>query len=116
MRFRICNALICVSLVLVLAGCPKANTCSIRTDAIYCVFAIEIQSGVVTARAKLNVGNPFGTVLTVDPSCGDQVTANGVVLTPTIPLALFGHTAAIPSAPEYEFVLTRQGEEPYRYT
>jgi hypothetical protein len=102
-------AILCASVVL--AGCPRENSCNILTDGIHFSFAVLEKDGGATVTASFHVGGPFGTALSLG-DCGDDITVNGVPLQEKRGAFVYYHAVLAP-ADLYTFEFTRDGEGPY---
>ena len=110
MKTRVALVLLTVC-TLVFMGCPREDSCLIRTEGIYFAFRVVEEDGVATVSAVFSVGNALGTELALG-NCGDDVTCNGIALQEQIGAFVY-YEAIIDLADTYEFVFTREGETPY---
>ncbi len=109
MRFHLILPILCFSLVF--PGCPREDSCNVRTDGIYFVFDVVEKDGAATVTASFHVGGRFGTALLLG-DCGDDITVNGVPLQERRGAFVF-YEAALTPADLYTFEFTRDGEGPY---
>jgi len=110
MRYQTALVLLVIS-ALAFAGCPRDNSCNLRTAGIYCTFRVAEENGQATATAVFSVGNAAGTELTLG-DCGDNIAVNGTPLQERRGLFVY-YEGLVDVADTYEFVFTRQDEGPY---
>jgi len=103
-------AALCVALV---AGChPQEDSCNVKTAGIYFQYEAVEEGGGALGRATLWVGDKPGGTNLVLGDCGDEVAVNGVKLKEKGSNPKY-YEAAVPVADVYEFVFTREDEDPY---
>lgn len=95
-------------------GCPRDDSCNIRTDGMYFAFRVVEEDGQATVSATFTVGGALGTELALG-DCGDDITVNGIQLQEKRGVFVY-YEAVIGVADTYEFVFTRDGEGPYTST
>jgi len=113
MNMRIALVVLCVG-ALALVGCPREDSCFVRTGGIYFAFRVVEEDGQATVSAVFTVGGALGTELALG-DCGDDITVNGVPLQERVNLFVYYETV-MAAADSYEFVFTRDGEGPYTST
>lgn len=112
MRKRIVNLVVFPAAVLA-AGCfPEEDSCNIKTDGIYAEYEVVRSADSVSARATFWTGERAGGTYLTLGECGDRVSVNGVRLSETGTNPKYYH-AAVPVADSYEFVFSREDEDPY---
>lgn len=110
-------------------GCttPEEDSCNIKTAGIHVLYNVTEDANGAIAEAQFWVGDsPGGTVLNLGETCDDSITVNDVTLTKTsgdavgLDIAEYDHadfySADITAADSYEFILTREDEDPYKST
>lgn len=99
-----------------LLGCfPTEDSCNIKTDGIYVQFEAIEEGDSAIGKATLWVGDdPGGTNLELG-DCGDELEVNGTTLSQKGSNPIY-YEAAIDVADTYEFVFTREDEDPYTST
>jgi len=102
---------------LTLLGCfPTEDSCNIKTDGVYVQFEAIEEGDSAIGKATFWVGDdPGGTNLELGDSCDDQIAVNGTTLSQKGSQPIY-YEAAIDVAETYEFVFTREGEDPYTST
>lgn len=97
-----------------LLGCNVESSCNILTAGLYFDLSVTLIDGQAVAVAALWVGGePRGT--SVELECGDQITVNGTVLHRKQGIFVY-YEATLAPADTYEFVVTREGEDPHTNT
>ncbi len=98
------------------AGCfPQEDSCNVKTAGIYFEYEAVVEGGDALGRATLWVGDsPNGTNLVMG-ECGDKLAINGVTMQEKGSNPVY-YEAAIDPADVYEFVFTREDENPYSST
>lgn len=109
MKYGTVLAIVCVSIFF--AGCPREDSCNIRTGGIYLSFNVLEKDGAATVTATFTVGGPFGTALSLG-DCGDDITVNAVPLQAKQGAFVY-YEATLAPADLYTFEFTRDGEGPY---
>ncbi|MBW2531710.1 MAG: hypothetical protein JRI55_09530 [Deltaproteobacteria bacterium] len=96
-------------------GCakPEADSCDIKTGGIYVQYEVEERGATATAIAAFWVGDgPEGTYLTFG-SCGDSIEVNGESMQLRSDVDNEVYETDLAAADSYDFVFTRQDEDPY---
>ncbi len=99
-------------------GCtsPEEDSCNIRTAGIYVQYEVFEQGSSAEARATFWVGDsPGGTFLSLG-SCGDTITINGQSLQKKNNVDHDYYETSLAAADSYDFVFSREGEDPYSST
>ena len=110
MGMRRVLVLLCIG-ALAFVGCPREDSCLIRTEGIYFAFRVVEEDGQATVSAVFTVGGALGTELALG-DCGDDITVNGTALQEHRNVFVY-YEAVMAAADSYEFVFTRDGEGPY---
>lgn len=94
-------------------GCyPQEDSCNVKTAGIYFQYVAVEEGGDALGRATFWVGDKPGGTNLVLGDCGDVVTVNGVTLSERGTNPKY-YEAAVDKADAYEFVFTREDENPY---
>jgi len=109
MKYWTVLAIVCASILF--AGCPREDSCNIRTNGIYFSFNVVEKDGSATVTATFNVGGPFGTALSLG-DCGDDITVNSIPLQEERGAFVY-YDAVLEPADLYTFEFSRDGEGPY---
>jgi len=110
MGMRRVLVLLCVG-ALAFVGCPREDSCLIRTQGMYFAFRVVEEDGQATVSAVFTVGGALGTELALG-DCGDDITVNGIPLQERRGAFVY-YDAVLDAADAYEFVFVREGEGPY---
>jgi len=101
---------------MVAMGCtsPEEDSCNIKTAGVYVQYEVVEEGNSAHAMATFWVGDsPGGTFLTLG-SCGDTITVNGQSLSKnTSNVDHDYYEATMAPADSYDFVFSRQDEDPY---
>jgi hypothetical protein len=98
------------------AGCfPQEDSCNVKTDGIYFEYEAVVEGGEALGRATLWVGDDPGGTNLVMGECGDALAINGVTMQEKGSNPVY-YEAAVDVADAYEFVFTREDEDPYTST
>lgn len=101
--------------VIGLVGCgkPEEDSCNIRTPGIFVEYEVHESGGSAQATATFWVGDkPGGTFLSLG-ACGDNVSVNGQPMSKQSNVDHDYYQATLSDTDAYEFVFTRDGEDPY---
>lgn len=113
MRKRMMFLSLAAMIAALVAGCfPQEDSCNVKTAGIYFEYQVVEEGGDAVGKATLWVGDSPGGTNLVLGECGDALAINGVTMTEKGGNPKY-YEAAIEPADTYEFVFTREDEEPY---
>ncbi len=101
---------------LLAAGCfPQEDSCNIKTDGIYFEYAVEEEGSNAVGKATLWVGDSPGGTNLVLGECGDELDFNGQAMSEKGGNPVY-YEATVSASDTYDFVFTREDENPYSST
>ena len=116
MNMRLALVPLCLLSAVSVMGCtaPEEDSCNIKTGGIYVEYEVFEEGNQARATATFWVGDkPGGTYLSLG-SCGDNITVNGQGMSKkTDNVNHDYYEAKLGKADSYEFVFTREDEDPY---
>lgn len=116
MRSKVMFLILAATVAALAAGCfPQEDSCNVKTDGIYFEYEVAEEGGEAVGKATLWVGDSPGGTNLVMGDCGDALAFNGTTMTEKGTNPVY-YEASIDAADAYDFVFTREDEDPYTST